>query len=133
MNTYPQKEEDKKHDNQHLQKCICQKKVWILKPPFLPGATGKPNYMLIETTDSEGSGGGEDFSLALSACPKERPKGPGVTNKTPCKQKDLICKYDHIITSCPQIPFKCTWQGGSRDLNWYYENKEGNKARFPCD
>ena len=94
---------------------------------FLPGAKGKPKYMLIETTDNEESGGGgEDFSLGPS---EDCPKGVAYQDSTPCQKKEATCTKDPGDKECPQIKFKCQVLTKPGDLHdgkviWYMTNRE---------
>ena len=67
--------------------------------------------------NDEESGGGEDFSLGPSECPK---KNPDENNKIPCKQEKGICPYDHKEISCGKAKFKC-----KKGKEGYFAEKQG--------
>ena len=75
--------------------------------------------------NDEESGGGEDFSLGPSECPKE---SPDQNNATPCKQEKATCPYDFDDKSCGQAKFKCM-----KGKEGKYGNKHGGEWTWKID
>ena len=98
---------------------MCLKPIYTSNP-VLPGAQGKPKYMLIETKNKGGGdGGGEDFSLgawSAAECPKAMPCGDCGEKCNQNAYNFKICQYDDKQVNCI---------GGGV---WYYAKEDQERS-----